>query len=466
MRLGDLPRMIDDTITGPTPLPANHIPHDRIGSMTLSRSLAYAAISIVSFGVTAFGQNASKVAPANYDETKIKPYDLPDPLVFANGSKVDSAAEWPARRAELLASITREMFGTSPQGDVKITVNSSSEKDDSLGGLARRRLLRLHFEKDGHSHPVDVLIYTPKNAVGKVPAFMGLNFNGNHAVTNEPDVPLPTSWMRNAPAIGVTDHKATEKGRGSEASRWQAEKLMKAGYGLVTIYYGDIDPDFDDGFANGIHTLFRKPGQARTPDEGGSITAWAWGLSRVLDHLERDDRIDASRIAVIGHSRLGKTSLWAAAVDPRFALAIVNNSGCGGAAIERREFGETVERINAAFPHWFAENFRKYARNEDKLPFDAHSIIALVAPRPIYVASAAEDLWADPKGEFLGALGADPVYRLLSGEGLPTKEMPAIDSPVMGRIAYHNRTGKHDVLAYDWDQFIAFADKYLKLKEN
>lgn len=419
-------------------------------------------IMFVSAILQASAQDVSKVAPANYDEAKIKPYKLPDPLVFADGSKVDSPAKWTARRAELLATITREMFGTQPKGDVKINVLSDSEKPDALGGLARRRLVRLSFDREGKSHPVDVLIYTPRSAAGKVPAFMGLNFNGNHAVTNEPDVPLPTSWMRNNPAAGVTDHKATEKGRGSEASRWQVEKLIKAGYGLVTIYYGDIDPDFDDGFANGIHALFRNPGQERVGDEGGSIAAWAWGLSRILDFLEDDQRIDAKKVAVIGHSRLGKTSLWAAVADPRFALSIVNNSGCGGAAIERREFGETVERINAAFPHWFARNFRKYGKNEDKLPFDAHSIIALVAPRPIYIASAAEDLWADPKGEFLGALGADPVYRLLTGEGLPAREMPPIDSPVMGRIAYHNRTGKHDVLAYDWDQFIAFADRHLK----
>ncbi len=418
--------------------------------------------TFLAFASSASGQDISKVTPANYDEAKIKPYTLPDPLVFADGSKVDSPAKWPARRAELLATITREMFGTQPKGDVDIKVLTSSEKNDALGGLARRRVLKLKFEREGKSHLVDVLIYTPKAATGKVPAFMGYNFNGNHAVTNEPDVPLPSSWMRNNPPVGVTDHKASEKGRGSEWSRWQAEKIIKAGYGLVTIYYGDVDPDFDDGFSNGIHALYRKPGQARQPDEGGSIAAWAWGLSRVLDFLGSDDRIDAKRIAVIGHSRLGKTSLWAAATDPRFALAIVNNSGCGGAAIERREFGETVERINAAFPHWFALNFRKYGKNEDKLPFDAHSIIALVAPRPIYIASAAEDLWADPKGEFLGALGADPVYRLLTGEGLPAKEMPAIDSPVMGRIAYHNRTGKHDVLEYDWDQFIKFADGYLK----
>lgn len=422
-------------------------------------SLIFAAVSVA---LSAAAQDVSKVTPANYDEAKIKPYALPDPLVLADGSQVDSPEKWPARRAELLATITREMFGTQPEGEVKVVEISRSDKPDALAGRAHRRILKLRISRGDKSHVLDVLIYTPRSAMGKVPAFMGLNFNGNHAVTNEPDVPLPTSWMRNNPPIGVTDHKASEKGRGSERTRWQAEKVIEAGYGLVTIYYGDIDPDFDDGFANGVHALFREPGQPRKPGEGGSIAAWAWGLSRVLDHLQNDEKIDAGRIAVIGHSRLGKTSLWAAATDPRFALAIVNNSGCGGAAIERREFGETVERINAAFPHWFALNFRKYGKNEDKLPFDAHSIIALVAPRPIYVASAAEDLWADPRGEFLGALGADPVYRLLTGEGLPAKEMPSIDSPVMGRIAYHNRTGKHDVLAYDWDQFITFADKFLK----
>lgn len=403
-------------------------------------------------------QDLAKVPPANYDESKIKPYTLPDPLVFKDGRKVSSAEQWPARRAELLEDITREMFGRMPVEKAKITADKPVVRLDAVGGKAKRKLVTVHLQRNGKDVPLDLLILTPANAKGKVPYFLGLNFNGNQAVTQDNDVPLARSWMRPNNNTGVVNNRATEKSRGSETSRWQPEKILDHGYGLVTIYYGDIDPDFDDGFHNGVHALFRKDEeQGRASDAWGSISAWAWGLSRALDYLENDPDLDSSHVGVIGHSRLGKTSLWAAATDPRFSIAYVNNSGCGGAAIERREFGETVFRINTAFPHWFAENFRKYNQNESQMPFDAHSIVSLVAPRPIYIASAEEDTWADPKGEFLGGLGADPVYRLLTGDGMPVKQMPGISQPVMGRIGYHIRPGKHDVTAYDWDQFLKFA---------
>jgi hypothetical protein len=393
---------------------------------------------------------------ANYDETKVGQHTLPDPLRFENGEPVKDRKMWrEKRRPEILHLFETDVYGRSPGKPANLSFEKTSEDKNALGGIATRREVSIYLTKD-HSGPrLDLLLYVPNAATRPVPAFLGLNFEGNQTVSADPGISVK-KHIKNATS-------SVELPRGNQASRWQVEKLIGRGYALATMYYGDIDPDFDDGFQNGVHPLFYKPGQTRpAPDEWGSIGAWAWGLSRALDYLETDKDINAKKVAVIGHSRLGKTALWAGAQDERFAIVISNDSGCGGAALSRRDFGETTKIINTSFPHWFCANYKKYNDNESACPVDQHELIALSAPRPVYVASAAEDLWADPKGEFLGAKNAEPVYKLLGKEGLPADSMPEVNQPVMGTIGYHIRTGKHDVTEYDWEQYLKFADKHLK----
>ena len=421
---------------------------------------------------------------ANYDEAKVPQYTLPDPLKANDGTVVRDAETWRnTRRGEVLTLFEREMFGKTPEAaqalQGKLRSVKQSEKTDALDGKATRSEVRLLFSEKEDGPHLDLLIYVPNKASGPVPAFLGLNFQGNQSITDEPDILLSESWFRNRDTDGrVVDNRSTEKSRGVAQSRWPLEMIMERGYALIVGYYGDIDPDFDDGFQNGVHPLFYREGQTQPDaDQWGSIGAWAWGLSRALDYLETHQAIDARRVAVMGHSRLGKTSLWAGAQDERFAMVITNNSGCGGAAVSRRAFGETIGRINASFPHWFCKNYTKYNENEDAAPFDQHELIALIAPRPVYIASAEKDHWADPKGEMLAGFNADAVYRLLGTDGIgdTARElivtekdgmiydatMPQLNEPVGETIRYHIRTGEHDVTDYDWQHYLDFADAKL-----
>jgi hypothetical protein len=419
---------------------------------------------IMIISVLGIARSYAQITPENFEETNVRKYTLPDPLVMQNGAKVTDAADWTKnRRPEILELFKTNVFGNMPGKIADVSYKTLSSDSGALNGKATRKEVRVTFAKGNNNTYMDILMYVPNNLNAPAPAFIGLNFSGNHTVRNDPAITLSKQWITFNKPGKVIDHRATEASRGDSSGRWAIDHIIDSGYALATIYCGDIDPDWDDGFQNGIHPFFLADGQM-TPSKGewGTIGAWSWGLSRALDYLETDTTVDASKVAVMGHSRLGKAALWAGANDERFALVISNNSGCGGASLYRRNFGETIAMINTNFPHWFNNNFNMYNNNEDALPVDSHMLLALMAPRPVYVASAAEDLHADPRGEFMAAFHASPVYELFGKTGLPAQRMPAVDTPVMGTVGYHCRTGGHNVTEYDWRQYVRFADMHLK----
>ena len=306
----------------------------------------------------------------------------------------------------------------------------------------------------------DVLGVLPKTTK-KVPVFLGLNFCGNQTCSPDTDISVFTKYT-------VCDEKGVIKyqagapvKRGAWASRWQFEKVVEAGYGSITVACGDFEEDLPEGYKNGVRTLLATE-LGLTSEEWSANGAWAWGLHRTVDFLEKLPEIDSKQIILHGHSRLGKAALWAGATDTRFAAIISNESGEGGAAITHRNYGETLWRITNNFPHWFLDSYKNYAYKENELPFDSHILLSLLAPRPIYVASAVGDQWSDPKGEFMGAQLTEPVYALFGKKGLAGLEFPALNSPVGGHIRYHIREGNHDINAYDWDQYLNFAKQEVK----
>jgi len=395
-------------------------------------------------------------------ESEVPAYQVPDVLTLSNGKMVDSEKIWyKKQRPELLNIFTQEVYGEVP-GNLKISkVKVWETVDNALNGKAIRKQVSLIFERKDRILEISLLMYLPKN-VNNAPLFLALNFNGNQTIIKDPAIRITESWVDNDPSMGYINNQATEQSRGLDAKSWPLSQIIESGYGLATVYYGDIDPDKND-FSDGVHSLFYSGSQEKPKhNEWGSIAAWSWGLSRAADYLITDPLVDSNKLIVLGHSRNGKAALWAGATDQRFAMVISNESGCGGAALSKRVFGETVEHINTVFPHWFCGNFKKYNNKEADLPVDQHQLLALIAPRPLYIASAADDLWADPLGEFLSAKYASPIYELLGKDGLPVKEMPKVDEPVIGTIGYHIRSGKHALTEYDWTQYIKFADKHFK----
>jgi hypothetical protein len=394
----------------------------------------------------------------NYDESKVPAYKLPELLVMNDGRRVRGASDWEKRRVEIRALLEAQMFGRAPGRPAHVSFDVASVDKSALGGRAVRKEIAIRTQ--GKSF--NLLVYLPAGAGKPAPVFVGLGFEPNQTVSTDPGITPAGEWAQDKSTGAISLAAPDGASRGSAASRWQVEKLVSRGYGLATMYYGDIEPDIDGAMKLGIRGTYLESGQrAPANDQWGAIAAWSWGLSRAVDYLETDRDVDAKRLAVVGHSRLGKTALWAGALDTRFAVVVSNESGEGGAAISRRQFGETIADLNARFPHWFCGNYTQYDGKASTMPFDSHMLLALVAPRPLYVASAEGDQWADPKGEFLGAVAASEVYERLGRKGLGVSTMPPVNQPVGdGVVRYHVRTGKHDMTAYDWDQYLAFADRH------
>ena len=409
--------------------------------MTTARTLiCFTCLLLGTAANPAFSQFPSD--SINLDESRVIPYTLPDVLRMQNGAEVKTAEQWMSTQRPYIFHLFEEnVYGRFPP-PLPVHYRIRELNRDALGGRAIRKQVRLFLDPADTTVYADILLYLPKNKKGPSPVFLGLNFSGNATIIKDSSVFLSGRFM-----FPGYRSRNTASSRGTKSSRWPVKEILSNGIGIVTACYSDFEEDRPEGWKTGIRTTLR--GLLKTePDEWGAIGAWAWGLSHIADFLLTDKEVDPGRLIVIGHSRLGKAALWAAAGDPRFALAISNESGEGGAALSRRNYGETIALINAKFPWWFAPAYKQYGADPAALPVDQHMLLSLIAPRPLYVASAEGDQWSDPKGECLSAESAGAVYRLYNKKGL---------------VGYHIRPGKHDITLYDWEQYINFADNKLRI---
>ncbi len=372
----------------------------------------------------------------NYEESKVPVYTLPELLTSNNGKKIIDQNDWiKIRRPELLELFTSQVFGRVPETPYKKSIRVVKVDPRAMNGLATLKLVDIDISSNSKSITIHLGLFTPNKAIQPVPAFL--------LICNR----VPDN-------IDFTRQKKSEF--------WPAEEVIARGYAVAAFYNADVDPDVDDQFKDGIHGLLDKE---RTAESWGTIAAWAWGASRCIDYLVTDKAISSDKIAVVGHSRGAKTALWAGASDKRIAMVVCNEAGCGGSSLSHRKYGETIERINKSFPHWFCTNFRAYNNKEDSMPFDNHMLIALIAPRPLYVASADKDLWGDPRGQYLALYHSVPAYNLLGIACALPENMPPMNTPVISdKVAYHVRDGEHNLLLKDWNFFMDFAD--ITLKKN
>jgi hypothetical protein len=406
-------------------------------------------------GLTAFAALLCSQTAANYDEAKVGTYTLPDPLRFADGRPVLTGKDWTEkRRLEVIRLFEENQFGRSPGRPEGMHFDIYEKGTPAFGGKALRKQITVYFAPGETGPKMDVLLYLPARAEKPAPVLLNISFTANSATVDDPGVKEGLVWGK-------------DKTRVPAKQAFQFAKIdvlpeLDAGFGFATVYYGDIEPDFEGGLQYGVRSFYPRPGQPPASDDWGAIGAWSWGLSRVLDYLQTEPKVDSSRIALFGASRLGKAALWAGATDTRFAAVIACCSGEGGASISRRDFGETVANLNAHFPYWFCTNYAKFAHHVDQLPVDANMLLALLAPRPLLLQTGDKDLWGDPKGEFLAAVAAGPVYRLLGKQDLGTDVWPPAGTPILHTLGYDMHAGGHGPLPADWDVFLTFLRMHLQ----
>jgi hypothetical protein len=421
------------------------------------------------FSVVVFGQTpGSKVEkkpptevagiPVNYDEAKAGSYTLPDPLVLANGQPVRDSRTWTGkRRPEIVRLFEENEYGRSPGRPAGMTFDVFDKGTPAFDGKAIRKQATVYFSADKNGPKMDLLIYLPAGASKPVPLFLEISFTANSSVVDDPGVKPGEVWGRDKKKISAANSRAFGK--------LNVTPFLEQGIAVATVYYGDIDPDFAGGIPYGVRKLYLKPGQSEPgPDEWGSISAWAWGLSRAVDYFETEKGVDAKKVAIFGVSRLGKTVMWAGAHDPRIAMVIASCSGEGGAALSRRNYGETVAHLTAPsrYAYQFCANYAKYAGHVDQLPVDANMLVALIAPRPVMLQTGTTDYWSDPKGEFLAAVAATPVFHLFGEKGLETDQMPPAGQPIMNTVGYLMHDGGHGALPPDYVQYRKFIALHLQ----
>ncbi|MFZ4263099.1 acetylxylan esterase [Sphingobacterium sp. HJSM2_6] len=392
----------------------------------------------------------------NYDEALVPVYELPELLKSNNGTLIKTKKEWEnIRKPELLEIFSSQMYGRTPSESISVQYEQIAENTRALGGKATIKQIKLSFSNNNNVVNAILLLVLPNQVKGKVPIIVGYNYKGNHSVMTDSSIIYSENFKL------VRDPKHQDWIRGIQSNRWDFEQIIQKGYAVATMCYHDIFPDQEGFKAHSIAALFSDYPNTKT-DAWEAIGAWAWGSSRIVDYLETLPYIDQKRIAILGHSRHGKAALWAAAQDPRFNIVIANNSGEGGASLAKRKFGETIAIVSSIKPFWFAKQLNQYHHREEDMPFDQHMLLALIAPRPLYVASAENDLWADPKGEYLALYYASPIYALYRKQGLTNASLPKLHQPILQDVGYHIRAGIHDVNAYDWYCYLKFLDQHAK----